>query len=253
MRALAMAMAGSVHWFALALALALVCVRGETRSWSSKESSLHQGRMLAGARCRTLCLRGGHGGQLQTAVVYIYGTPEEPTTQESRELVGILRDHGIEYTSHDVGADPLLMSRIAREVQWKSFPQLHINGRLVGDHSIVKVSDATRTSNTMNEDLDSNDLVSENELMPDESLRQQQPNQPKAGDASNCNPTRKKKACKNCTCGLAKQQAEDGATEAPKSACGNCYLGDAFRCDGCPYKGMPPFKPGEKQYMHTNG
>mmetsp|Transcript_40605 Transcript_40605/g.128054 ORF Transcript_40605/g.128054 Transcript_40605/m.128054 type:complete len:220 (-) Transcript_40605:281-940(-) len=209
MRALAMAMAGSVHWFALALALALVCVRGETRSWSSKESSLHQGRMLAGARCRTLCLRGGHGGQLQTAVVYIYGTPEEPTTQESRELVGILRDHGIEYTSHDVGADPLLMSRIAREVQWKSFPQLHINGRLVGDHSIVKelaesgglmaeiehfhkllpqiqpvqVSDATRTSNTMNEDLDSNDLVSENELMPDESLRQQQPNQV---DPSHC-------------------------------------------------------------------
>jgi hypothetical protein len=57
-----------------------------------------------------------------------------------------------------------------------------------------------------------------------------------------------RKACANCSCGRA--DAESASKPAPvavdNSACGSCYLGDAFRCAGCPSRGLPPFKPGEK-------
>lgn len=65
------------------------------------------------------------------------------------------------------------------------------------------------------------------------------------------------KPCANCTCGLkerlegnqtivegeAKQNLENGNTE---SSCGKCYLGDAFRCASCPYRGLPAFEKGDK-------
>lgn len=63
----------------------------------------------------------------------------------------------------------------------------------------------------------------------------------------------KKKACKNCSCGLADaEKVSSDITPTPAEekseagGCGSCAKGDAFRCGGCPYLGTPAFTPGTK-------
>ncbi|KAF9738650.1 electron carrier [Paraphaeosphaeria minitans] len=121
---------------------------------------------------------------------------------------------------------------------------------------------------------DDDDLVDEDDLITEEDMARpfvQPPEcRPKAG--------KRRRACKDCTCGMKeKLEAEDVAKRATADktlntmklgaddltevdftvqgkvgSCGNCALGDAFRCDGCPYIGLPAFKPGEEVRLLNN-
>lgn len=111
------------------------------------------------------------------------------------------------------------------------------------------------------------DLIDENDLVADDVVAQNKIVLPKK-----CDPgpgKKRRKACKDCTCGMKEIEQEgvekqheqqnnvvtlsnDDTAEVDftvqgktTGSCGSCALGDAFRCDGCPYIGLPPFKPGE--------
>lgn len=93
------------------------------------------------------------------------------------------------------------------------------------------------------DDTVDDDIIDADQLLDEDDLKKPDPSSLKV-----CGTTGKRKACKNCSCGLAEELEKESAPveSTPKSSCGNCYLGDAFRCASCPYLGMPAFKPGEK-------
>ena len=120
----------------------------------------------------------------------------------------------------------------------------------------VKFSLEKKTKKTVSasawEDDDQDEMIDEDALLTEKDKAK-----PTEGEGVGCPPTRK--PCKDCTCGRKEEEEmKENATPASsvvkmdlendpndetfKSACGNCALGDAFRCAGCPYLGQPAFK-----------
>lgn len=102
-------------------------------------------------------------------------------------------------------------------------------------------------------DLTEDDLVDENDLLKDDIVVPSNTNDCGTGNSATAGV---KRACANCTCGLAEQEqlelsnnGDKVVATAAKSACGNCYKGDAFRCGGCPFLGKPAFEPGKEKLV----
>lgn len=129
----------------------------------------------------------------------------------------------------------------------------------------IKLPPKSASSSANDED---EELIDENALLAGESTNVQRAVR---GDVGGCGVDAeggviagRRRACKNCSCGLAEMEDEQDAKEsgaaavrlmgeeekiAKASACGGCSRGDAFRCASCPFLGKPAFEPGQERVV----
>ena len=77
--------------------------------------------------------------QENEVLLFMKGTPEMPRCGFSMRVVGVLEQLGVEYGAVDVlpVLDPL--REVTGEISdWRTFPQLYVNGELVGGCDIVE-------------------------------------------------------------------------------------------------------------------
>jgi len=72
-------------------------------------------------------------------MVFMKGTPQENRCGFSRQMVTILNELGVEYSSFNILADQEVRQALKTYSNWPTYPQLYANGELVGGLDIVKV------------------------------------------------------------------------------------------------------------------
>ncbi|WP_317933270.1 Grx4 family monothiol glutaredoxin [Halioxenophilus sp. WMMB6] len=71
------------------------------------------------------------------AILYMKGVPEAPECGFSRAAVGALAEAGIEYAYVNVLQAPFIREKLPKVSNWPTFPQLFINGELVGGSDVI--------------------------------------------------------------------------------------------------------------------
>ncbi|KAM0253936.1 hypothetical protein ACHAQJ_007059 [Trichoderma viride] len=71
-------------------------------------------------------------------MLFMKGTPSSPQCGFSRQLVGILRDNAVKYGFFNILADDDVRQGLKEYAEWPTFPQLWVDGELVGGLDIVK-------------------------------------------------------------------------------------------------------------------
>ncbi|CBJ49167.1 glutaredoxin [Ectocarpus siliculosus] len=71
-------------------------------------------------------------------MVFMKGTPDAPRCGFSRTLVGLLREENIAFESFDILEDQEVREVLKDLSNWPTYPQLYVQGELVGGLDIVK-------------------------------------------------------------------------------------------------------------------
>ncbi|KAL1964824.1 hypothetical protein VTN77DRAFT_6326 [Rasamsonia byssochlamydoides] len=71
-------------------------------------------------------------------MLFMKGTPSAPQCGFSRQIVNILRERGVKYGFFNILADEDVRQGLKEFADWPTYPQLWVNGELVGGLDIVK-------------------------------------------------------------------------------------------------------------------
>jgi monothiol glutaredoxin len=70
-------------------------------------------------------------------IIYMKGTPQFPQCGFSSRTAAALQDCGEKFAYVNVLADPEIFENLPRFADWPTFPQVYINGELVGGCDIT--------------------------------------------------------------------------------------------------------------------
>ncbi|RYP76733.1 hypothetical protein DL769_003564 [Monosporascus sp. CRB-8-3] len=71
-------------------------------------------------------------------MLFMKGTPSSPQCGFSRQMVGILRERSVKYGFFNILADDEVRQGLKEFADWPTYPQLWVDGELVGGLDIVK-------------------------------------------------------------------------------------------------------------------
>lgn len=71
-------------------------------------------------------------------MVFIKGSPQEPRCGFSRQMVQILKDNSIQYSSFDILSDEDVRQGLKTFSNWPTYPQVYVSGELIGGLDIIK-------------------------------------------------------------------------------------------------------------------
>lgn len=71
-------------------------------------------------------------------MLFMKGSAQEPRCGFSRQIVALLKEHNIQFSSFDILSDEEVRQGLKTYSNWPTYPQLYANGELVGGLDIVK-------------------------------------------------------------------------------------------------------------------
>ncbi|XP_029465855.1 glutaredoxin-3 isoform X1 [Rhinatrema bivittatum] len=71
-------------------------------------------------------------------MLFMKGTPQEPRCGFSKQIVELLNEHKIVFSSFDIFSDEEIRQGLKTYSSWPTYPQFYVSGELIGGLDIVK-------------------------------------------------------------------------------------------------------------------